>query len=259
MEVKWSYFQYRKAHQYPVYLRIMADDLNSKFQHLFHEMGFQEMTESETKKILLNRVNTKMLTIQNASPRLELQINGSDLLDKYGSESMSLQLGTPIYTYRKVGVMGVPSHSSLWDLAIKPGLSMTEQMVGFRIILVRYLSLALADQGILAYWGTVKDGNLIVMKQGQSFGEAVLIDLQKKIIFSNGGETKFSSQLQIIRKDIESKVSKTMGREELISFLSVSTCLLNFHGITPNMKRTIYELSAHVKASYAISEALLNL
>ncbi len=259
METKWSYFQFRKSHQYPIYLRIQAEDLHAKFQHLFQELGFNELTESEVKKIQINRSETRILTIQNASVRLQQQINGSDSLDKYGLESIAIQLGTPIYTYKRVGIMGVSMTKALWDLALNPGITNTDQMVGLRIILVRYLSLALSESGVLSYWGTVKDGDIIIMKQNQSYGEAVFIDWNKKVIFSNGGETRVTSHLHIMRKDTENKTARSMSREELISFLSVSTCLLSFQGISQSMKRSIFDMSSQVKSGYAISEPILNL
>ena len=257
--VKWGYFQYRKGHDYPVFVRFKQDELNPKFSHLLSEIGFSALTDVESKKINLHKVHTKVLSIQYASSRLQLQINGSDLLDKYGSESLSLQMGMPVYTYRKVGMMGVPHSRTLWELAINPDISHTEQMVGLRIMFVRYLSQALAEQGVLCYWGTVKDDTVIVMKQAHSFGEAVLIDLAKKVIFSNGGEMKLGSSLKLLRKDKESRTASNMSREEIISFLSVSTCLLSFNGITHSMKKAIYELSTHTSASYAVTENVANL
>jgi hypothetical protein len=257
--LKWNYFQYRKTHDYPIFVRFQEAQLNPKFSHLLAEMGFDLLTTVETKKIQLQKINTKILTIQEASARLEQQIMGSDLLDKYGSESLSLQMGMPVYTYRKVGVMGLPLSKPLWDLAIHSDLSQTEQMVGLRVILIRYLSQALAQQGVLCYWGTVKDGTVVVMKQLNSYGEAVLIDVNKKMIFSNGGEIKLGSSLKILRKDKEVKAAIQMGREDLIGFLSVSTCLLSFNGITPAMKKAIYELSSSASGSYASSENTINL
>jgi hypothetical protein len=256
--VKWGYFQYRKNIGYPVYLRFKQEELHPKFVHLVLEMGFQELTEAESKKIPINRPHTRILTIQCASARLQQQINGSDLLDKYGQESLSIQAGTPVYTYRKVAMMAIPSSRTLWDLAINHDMSQTDQMVGMRIVLVRYISQAMAMQGVLAYWGTVKDENVIIMKQQQSFGEAVLIDFNKKLIFSNGGETRLGSSLKIIRKDKEVNSSHPIGQEELISFLCVSTCLLTFNGITPSMRKAIYDLSAQATASYGISDNSLN-
>lgn len=257
--VKWSYFQYRKTHGYPVYVRFNQEDLHPKFLHLVQEIGFQDLSENEAKKIQLNRPYTKVLTVQIASARLQQQISGSDLLDKYGLESLSIQVGMPVYTYRKVGVMGMPIGKTFWDLAFNQEISQTDQMVGLRVVLVRYLAQALKDMGVISYWGTVKDDNVIVMKQLNSFGEAVFVDVNKRMIFSNGGEFKLGPNLKIIRKDKDVAQSSKMSREELISFLSVSTCLLNFNGITHTMKRAIYELSSQASGSYGISESALNL
>jgi hypothetical protein len=256
---KWTYFQYRKNHNYPAYLRFKEEDLNTKILHLLNEMGFSHLSELEAKKIPLQKTNTKLLTIQEASSRLLQQINGSDLLDKYGSESLSLQAGMPVYTYRKVGIMGMPLSKPLWDLAISPDLSHTDHLVGLRVILIRFISQALASEGVLCYWGTVKDETLVVMKQSDSFGEALLIDVNKRMIFSNDGEMKLGSKLKILRKDKDIHHSRHMSREDVIGFMSVSTCLLSFSGITPSMKKAIYDLSNSVSGSYALSENPVNL
>lgn len=256
---KWNYFQFRKSYEYPIYIRLKQEDLNPKLSHLLNEIGFSSLTEVESKKIQLHKANTKILTIQEASSRLQQQISGSDILDKYGCESLSLQMGMPVYTYRKVGVMGLPLNKTLWDLAIHPDISHTDQMVGMRVILVRYLSQSLAEQGVLCYWGTVKDETVIVMKQLHSFGEAVLIDVNKKVIFSNGGEMKLGPSLKIIRKDKDVPTASNMSREDIIGFLSVSTCLLSFNGITHAMKKAIYDLSSRATGSYAVNENSANL
>jgi hypothetical protein len=256
---KWSYFQFRKNHQYKIYIKFKQDELNPKFSHLLQELGFSALDEGEVKKVQLQKDNSKMLTVQEASARLQLQIHGSDILDKYGPESLSLHMGVPLYTFRRVGVMGQPVSKSLWDLAIHSDISQTDQMVGLRIILVRFLSQALAEQGIISYWGTLKEDTIYMMKQAQSFGEAVFIDLQKRMIFYNGGEAKLGPTLKIIRRDQEAVHSSLMSREDLIGFMSVSTCLMSFNGITPAMKKNIYELSSRASGSYATSENLANL
>jgi hypothetical protein len=257
--VKWNYYQYRKNHNYQVYIRFKEEEMNSKFTHLLTELGFSLLTEPESRKIPLQKAQTRLLTIQEASSRLQQQINGSDLLDKYGQESLSLQMGMPVYMFRRVGIMGLPSSKTLWDLALGSDLSQTEQMVGLRVILVRYLAQALSEEGVLSYWGTVKDDSVIVMKQSQSFGEAVFIDINKRVIFSNGGEMKLGPTLRIIRKDKDVKHSSVMSREDLIGFLSVSTCMLSFYGITQSMKQAIYSLSSRASGSYAATESALNL
>jgi hypothetical protein len=256
-KTQWSYFQFRKKHGYQVYLRFRSEHFNSKFGHLLSELGFNELTEAEAKKIPLQKSQTRLLSVQHASGWLSKEIEGSDLLDKYGHERLSLQSGIPVYTYRRVGMMALPLMKNTWDLAIHPDISNTDQMVGVRVILVRFLAQALSDSGVLSYWGTQKDETLIILKQQNSFGEALFVDPTRRLIFSNGGEMNLSSHLKLIRKD---KVgSGKLSREELISFLSVSTCLLSFQGITLSMKRSIYDVSGVISASYATSEAVVNL
>ena len=259
MDTKWNYFQYQKNHEYPVYIRSKNDEVNPKFLHLLHELGFHELAEKDSKKVSLQKPHTKILTVQNAGPRVQMQINGSDLLDKYGSEILSFQGGAPVYAYRRVGMLVLPPGKVLWDLALSQDISLTDQMVGLRIILVRFLAMALAEQGLLCYWGTIKDGTVFVMKQNQSFGESIVIDFNKRIAFCNDGEIKLGSSLRLIRKDKDVRHASSMGREELISFLSVSTCLLSFTGITPVMRKMIYELSSFTSASYGVSELSPNL
>lgn len=258
MEQRWNYYQYRKIHQYPIYVRVSADEINPKFQHLLGEMGFSLLNDVEVKKIALTKAHSRILTVQSAGPRVERQIMGSDLLDKYGVENLTIMSGMPIYIYRRVALLAMPMHRNLWDLAVSSEIAHTDQLVGLRIVLARFLSMALSDMGVLCYWGTVKDGAVILMKQAQSFGESVLIDFDKKTIFSQGGEMRFGNALRLIRRDVEGKHSPHMGREDLISFLSVHSCLLSFSGITPAMKRSIYALSAGVHASYAVSEPVQN-
>ena len=258
MEQRWNYYQYRKLHQYPIYVRVSADEVNPKFQHLLGEMGFTLLTELEVKRISLSKAHSRILTAQSAGPRVERQIMGSDLLDKYGFENLTIMGGMPVYVYRKVALLAMPTARNLWDLAISSEIANTDQMVGLRIVLARFLAVALSEMGVLCYWGTVKDGAVILMKQSQSFGESVLIDFERKTVFSQGGEMRIGNALRLIRRDVEKKHSPHMGREDLISFLSVHSCLLNFTGITPEMKRSIYSLSAGVMATYAVSEAVQN-
>ncbi len=256
---KWTYYQYRKPHDYPIYVRLAAEAPTTKLIHLLSELGFTALTDAEGKKIPLNRMHLRILSVQEASARIQREIGGSEILDKYGPESLSLQMGMPVYTFRKVGLMGMPFGKTFWELAVHPELAQTDQLVGLRIVLVRFLAQALSYSGVLCYWGTVKDDAVIIMKQTHSFGEAVLIDFGRRVVFSNGGELRIGAGLKIIRKDKESRTVTQMSREDLIGFLSVSTCLLSFTGITPMMKKSIYDLSSNASGSYAVTEATVNL
>jgi hypothetical protein len=253
--IKWQYFQFRKAHGYQVYLRLKQEDLANRLNHLLHELGFNELSDQEARKLDLTRSGLKMLTVQPAPPALNAVISGPQGLEKFGAEVLSLHQGMPVYIYRQVAWLLAPENKSLWDLALWGDFEQTEQMVALRIVLVRFLSMALSQQGVLSYWGTVKDETLIIMKQSHSFGEAVLIDWSKRLMFFNGGEAPIKTPLKILRKDKELRSSFPLSREELISFLGVNTCLMSFHGLTSAMKKSLVELSGKATASYLATEA----
>jgi hypothetical protein len=256
--MSWNYYQYRKNLDYPIYLRFKADEASARLILLLTELGFNSLLETESKKISLQRSHTRVLTVQAASARALVQINGSDSLDQYGLESLALQQGIPLYTYRRVGLMSLPHSQTLWDLAYRHDLVQSDLM-GLRIMLVRFLSQSLCELGVISYWGKFANDTLTIMKQGQSNGEAVFIDGQKKILITQGFEQRLPLNMKIIRRDKEVPAATKMSREELISYLSVSTCLLSFNGITPSMRAAIFELGAQCTATIACLESNLSI
>ena len=84
------------------------------------------------------------------------------------------------------------------------------------------------------------------------------IDHKKKLIFSFHGETQFQHGLHIHRLDQNKKVGSALSREELMSFLSVSTCLMSFTGLSPEMKKSIVDLCMNSSASYYWQDAPLS-
>lgn len=154
--------------------------------------------------------------------------------------------------------MSLPHSQTLWDLAYQHELSQSD-LVGLRIMLVRFLSQSLCELGVISYWGKFKNDILTIMKQGQSNGEAVFIDVQKKLVISHGSDQRLPANMQIVRRDKEVPAPTKMSREELISFLSVSTCLLSFNGITPTMRAAIFELGSQCSATIACLESNLSI
>lgn len=250
MDTRWTYFQFQKSHGYPIYIRFQLEDLDAKLKHLLNEMGFESLDEKESKRIPLHKSHTRILTAQTAGPRVQAQLAGSDLLDKYGLETLTFQAGIPLITYRRVGLLFLPPGKVLWDLALSQNLDVSEQEVGIRVLFARFLAQALSEHGVVSYWGYYKEGSLIVTKQGEARGESVIIDFQNRIAFYPGGAVKIGNSLRILRKDKEVSQTIPMSREELISFLSVNTCLLSFQGITPSMKKSVYDLTQYASGAY---------
>lgn len=256
--IKWTYYQFRKKHQYPVYVRLHPEVELSKLTQVLSEVGFDLLSDAEVRNISLQKAGVKLLTIQEASGKILGQLQTSDSLDHYGHESLSIHAGVSVYTYRKVALMMTPSGKPLWDMALVTTNHTPEQFIGMRVVLTRYLSMALAPFGVISYWGTAKDDSVIIMKQAQSYGESVFIDHKKNLIFSFHGESHFHHGLHIHRLDQNKKVGLALSKEELMSFLSVSTCLMSFTGLSVEMKKSIVEISMSSTASYFWQDAPLS-
>lgn len=248
--IKWTYYQFRKKHQYPVYVRLHPEVELSKLTQVLAEIGFDLLSEAEIKNISLQKAGVRLLTIQEASGKVLHQLQSSDTLDQYGFENLSIHSGVSVYTHRKVALLMTPSGKPLWDMALVTSVHTHEQFVGMRVVMTRFLAMALAPFGVISYWGTSKDDGVIIMKQGQASGESVFIDHKKKLIFSFHGESTFHHGLHIHRMDQSKKSGSPLSREELMSYLSVSTCLMSFTGLNVEMKKSIVDLCLSSSASY---------
>jgi hypothetical protein len=246
--IKWTYYQFRKKHQYPVYVRLHPEVELSKLTQVLTEVGFELLSDVEVRGISLQKAGVKLLTIQEATGKVFSQLQTSDALDQYGLENLSIHSGVSVYTHRRVALLMTPSGKPLWDMALVTNVHTQEHLLGMRVVMTRFLALALAPFGVISYWGTSKDDGVIIMKQGQSAGESVFIDHKKKLIFSFHGETNFHHGLHIHRLDQNKKVGSALSREELMSFT----------GLTPEMKKSIVELCMSSSASYYWQDAPLS-
>jgi len=248
--IKWTYYQFRKKHQYPVYLRLHPEIEVSQLTSVFSEMGFDLLSDNEVRTISLQKAGMKLLTIQEAAGKVLQQIQTTDSMDQFGAESLSLHGGIPVYSYRKIALMMMPNGKALWDIALAPHLRSPDQLRGLKVVMARFLTHALSPFGVVSYWGTSKEDGVIIMKQNQSNGESVFIDHKKKLIFGSNGENNIQHGLHIHRLDETKRSGTIINREELMSFLSVSTCLLSFTGLSQEMKKSIIDLSMSSSASY---------
>lgn len=257
MNIKWTYYQFKKRYQYPVYVRLHPEMELTKLPSVLADLGLDLLSDNEIRQISLQKAGVKLLTIQEASGKIFQQLTSSNSLDQYGHEGLTIHSNIPFYTYRNIALMMTPNGKPLWDMAIAPSLHSQPQIMGMKVALTRFLSMALANFGIISYWGVSKDDGVIIMKQAQSSGESVFIDVKKKLIFSHYHESTFSNGLHIHRLDQTKKIGTIITREELLSFLSVSTCLLGFSGLTAEMKKSILDLAMGSSSSYFWQEGSL--
>ena len=245
------FFQWQKSHGYPVFLRMERELLEGRLQKLITDLGFQEIPEGDHKKIPANRPGTKILTLSRASTRVAQQVMLPDSMDRFGHEVLSYQGHTQIYLYRRLGMMVFSSTSTMWELGLVSQLETTEDLMGLRVMLNRFLGWALAPMGLIGFWGVATTEGLVAMKQSQSFGEVVMVDVDKRVMFSSSGATPLQAGFTILRADKVGPTGRRLTPEELVSFLSTSKVYLT-HGSLPfTLKKAALTLGSAVRGEWS--------
>lgn len=244
-------FQWQKDHQYPVFLRVEKELLEGRLQKLVGDLGFQEIPEKDQKRVVLTKGGARMLTLIRASSRVVHQISGPDSLDRFGVETLRPHGPAEVYIYRRIGMMVYSLANPLWELGLASTLETTEELMGLRIMLNRYLSWALAPHGLIGFWGVSTGDGFVVMRQAQSFGEAVFVDVAKRQHFSSAGVRPFEGNFTILRADKGAVPGKHLSREELVSFLSTHSTYFSHTGIPQILRKAALSLGSLARGEWS--------
>lgn len=247
---KTAYFQWQKPQGYPVYLRVPMELLEGRLQKLVADLGFYEVTLAEQAKIPLHRSNTRVLSLNRASPRVALQVRTSDTLDRFGSEVLHPREAANVYLHRRIGMMVFNTSTTLWELGLASTLETTEELMGLRVMLNRFLSWALAPQGVVGFWGVATTDGFVIMQRAQSFGEAVFVDVERRWTFSSAGAKPLEGAFTILRAEKGASAGKPLSREELVSFLCTHTTYLSHTGLPTNLRKTAYALGSLARGEW---------
>lgn len=251
VSTKPVFFQWQKQDDYPVFLRIGRELLEGRLQKLITDLGFVEIAEADHKKVAANRPGTRVVTISRASTRVAQQVMLPDSLDRFGHESLTYRGETQVYLYRKIGMMVSSPTSTMWELGLVSTLETTEDLTGLRVMLNRALAWALAPLGILGFWGVSTSEGLVAMKQSQSFGEVVFVDVDKRKMFSSSGTASIASQFTIMRADKPGPVGRALSPEELVSYLHTTNVYFSHVGLPHTLKRAALKLGSSVRGEWS--------
>ncbi|MBY0516402.1 MAG: hypothetical protein K2P81_05810 [Bacteriovoracaceae bacterium] len=245
------FYQWQKSTGYPIFLRLSKDLHEGRMQKLVNDLGFQEIAEVDHRKVSVTRPGTKILTLTRASTRVTQQVMLKDSLDKFGSETLNYQGNAQIYLYRKIGMMVFSPTTSMWELGLASSLETTEELMGLRVMLNRYLAWALAPMSVIGFWGVSTNEGLVAMKQSQSFGEVVFVDMEKKIMHASGGSRPLEAEFTILRADKAGPTGRQIPPEELVSFLNTSNIYFTHMGLPQTLKKAALTLGSSVRGEWS--------
>ncbi|MDD0852601.1 hypothetical protein HBN50_05810 [Halobacteriovorax sp. GB3] len=241
--VVYTYFQYFKESDLPIYLRVALEDFEPDILGFLQEMKFDELKENEVEvvfKDINSRPNTRLLTISEASTQVAKQIEMAQDSDRYGHESIIPKNGYSVYRYKNVGMMVYSLASREWQLGAFPDFGSPHFEVASRSIINRYLAWSLSAVGILGFWASPVEDGLVVLRQGEAKGEAVFVDLRNRFMYSLDGKRKMKRRFKFLKLDRNLKNRNLpMQTEELASFLSVHCAYFDYKGLSTAVRQMI--------------------
>ena len=239
-----SYYQFNQELDYPVFVKFEAPDFELNFQEILKSLGFSKVDNKKLGKINIDKHATKVLVIKEAMPKVARQINmAHHATDRFGDESITPFGHYDLYRYRNVGMMVMGHGTYYWEMGV---CFREDRLTQIKVMLTRYVSLALTSQQVVGFWGVPVEEGFVVMRPKDSNFESLFIDIHKGIILTQDGVKKLGAHLQILRLDetIHGTSSK-MSKESLVSFLCTNTTYLSYNGLDRQLKSVIFELVSY--------------
>lgn len=244
---KYTYFQFFKELDLPLYVRVELGRFAPELVTMLATSRFEELSESEGKKVLKglkDRKNSRLLTINEAGIGVARQLGISVDGDRFGPETIIPRDGYRIYRYRGLALMIYSFNALEWEMGALSHLGQKDRSEYTRIVLNRFLSLALAPFGFLGLWGVPVDEGIVVMKSQESKGEAVFIDLLGRQILTLDGARPLKGHFSILKLDPVLKGRNIkMSPEELLGFLTLHCTYLDYQGPSVPIRQLIQTLS----------------
>ena len=244
-----AYFQFAKELDLPVFLKVDFSVFDKNLNSLLKELHFSEISEEKDcqKKVfeaLKKGPYGRLLILEEATPIVARQIDSALETDKYGLESITPKSDHKVYRHKGEALMVYSFSSVVWQVGCFSAFGSGKNSSGARTVINRYLSWALAPFGIIGFWGVPVDEGIVVLRNQDSKGEAIFIDVAKQNIITQDGIKKIKGRFNILKLDSTLKGRNIrMTSEELIAFLTSHTTYFDYMGISMAMRFLIQELS----------------
>jgi hypothetical protein len=244
---KKTYFQYQKESMLPVYISADLTQFEPSLVEFLAKMKFSRLVDKEeTEAIEAIKKNNlaRVLHMSEATYTVAKQIQNIAESDRYGAESIVAQYGYRVYRYKGLGLMVYSHAAKEWELGTYKDFGSHELLNASKMIINRFLTWALAPQGILGIWGVPADDAIVAQRAVDSKNEAVFIDINGLRMFSQDGMKKLRASFKILRLDptLRGRNIK-MTSEELISFISAHCSYFDTAGLSVPVRQMVQTLS----------------
>jgi hypothetical protein len=244
MEKQWTYLQYFKDLDLPIYVRLDLSEFDSHILTLLNKMNFAEIVEQKDIDEIHLRINkeggARLLTFAEASSKVARQIDLVAESDRFGHESIVPKENYNVYRYKGMSLMVYAFSAPEWQIACYPDFGIEADVLAARSVMNRFLSWSLSSLGYVGFWGVPVDEGMVVLRQSDSEGEAVFLDVRRKRMLTLDGHRKMNSRFNMIKLDSAiSGKNLRMSNEELLSFLSQYCTYFDYNGLSIPVRQLI--------------------
>ncbi len=237
---EYNYYRFRKELDYHIYLRFEDFDFESEVVDTLELLGFEKVERDDLKKITFYKNNTRVLKVTRAATRIHRKMDGQGLLKINEDECFQAMGLYDVYMYKNVAMMVLGDQNPLWELGIKT----TEDSYALRIVFTRFLSMALACQGVIGFWGVPVDQGFVMMNEKESNSESIFIDVERSRFMTFEGVQSLPVDMQILRLSPTLKdEALKMTKEAFYGFLTFKTTLPHRRNKPKEFLQALFELT----------------
>lgn len=246
-ETKWTYFQYQKDENLPVFIKANLADFDSSLLNLLIGMRFEQLSEMEAIDLegsLTPEFRGNILTMRLASPSVTRQINQVAESDRYGAECITPKDGYKVYRYKRKALLVYSFGVGFWEMGCQSDFGNEAELSSYRTIINRYLSWSLVSEGIVGFWGVPVEEGMVVLRKKESMGETVFVDVRRGKLYCIDGAKPMKSLFKILRLDSVLKNKNVrMTNEELLGFLTFNSTFFDYQGLSVPVRQAIKSLA----------------
>lgn len=240
------YFQYYKEADYPVFVKLDNEFLNSDFFKLLKELHFTELNSDEVKARahLFSHRFCRILHVTEASPKTSQLIRNNSTDDRFGPESFTDLATHRVYRYKNQALIVYSFRFKEWQMGCYSNFAEGDNFFEAKMVMGRFLGWSLSVLGIVGFWGVPVEEGVVVNKPIECKGEVVFFDVKRMVMLTIDGEKKIKSAFTIIRLD-NTLLNRNikMTKEELVGFLGSSTVYVDYQGLTISVRQVIQEIA----------------
>jgi hypothetical protein len=246
-----SFFRLRKDLDYPVYLKVDLSGFEEGLRDFIFTSGFELMegiSEDGILDLLGQASHSRILSITLASNNVMRHVDQAQESDLYGFESLVPREGYSVYRYKREGIIVYSSSASIWKLGCRSNFGeMSGEIKAYKIILNRFLSWALAPMGVVGFWGRYSNSELELLKQSDSDGELVFLDMYRNIGFNSKTFWALGPEFRMVKSGRTGsstlKEGHVIPQEEFISILSMNCSFFDYKGLGLPIRQMIQRIS----------------